>query len=41
MNCTIDEYVIKAWTGGVYRPVPTAEVVQEYSRYAGLDINVA
>ena len=41
MNCTIDEYVIKAWTGGVYRPEPTAEVVQEYARYAGLDINVA
>ena len=41
MNCTIDEYVIKAWAGGVYRPEPTAEVIQEYAQYAGLDINVA
>lgn len=41
MNCTIDEYIVKAWTGGVYRKEPTSEVIQEYAQYSGLDETVA
>lgn len=41
MNCTIKEYVTKAWTGGVFRIEPTDEVIQEYAEYSGLDIEVA
>ena len=41
MNCTIEEYVTKAWTGGVYRPEPTEEVIQEYAEHSGLDVEVA
>lgn len=41
MNCTVDEYVTKAWTGGVYRDCPTEEVVSEFSQYSGLDISIA
>jgi len=41
MNCTIEEYVSKAWNGGVYRVEPTAEVIQEYATYNNLDINIA
>lgn len=41
MNCTIKEYVTKAWTGGVFRTEPTDEVIQEYAEHSGLDIEVA
>lgn len=41
MNCTVDEYVTKAWTGGVYRDEPTEEVISEFSQYSGLDISIA
>lgn len=41
MNCTVDEYVTKAWTGGVYRDCPSEEVVSEFSQYSGLDISIA
>lgn len=41
MNCTIEEYVTKAWTGGVYRQEPIEEVIQEYAVYSGLDLDVA
>lgn len=41
MNCTVEEYVTRAWNGGVYRPEPTEEVIQEYAQYADLDIGVA
>ena len=41
MNCTIDEYVTKAWNGGVYRAEPNDEVIAEYAMYSGLDIGVA
>lgn len=41
MNCTIDEYLQKAWVGGVYRPVPTDEVIREFADYTGLDRQVA
>lgn len=41
MNCTIDEYVTKAWTGGVYRAEPTQEVIEEYAQYSGIDLPIA
>lgn len=41
MNCTVEEYVTKAWNGGVYRPEPTEEVIMEYAEHSGLDIEVA
>ncbi len=41
MNCTIDEYIKGAWTGGVYRPEPTEEVIQEYAQYSEMDIDIA
>lgn len=41
MNCTINEYVMKAWTGGIYRSEPTEEVVQEYAKYSGLELEIA
>jgi len=41
MNCTIEEYVTKAWTGGVYRAEPTEQVIQEYADHNGLDLQVA
>ena len=42
MNCTMDEYVTGAWTGGLYRPEPNDEVINEFMKYKGLtDRNVA
>lgn len=41
MNCTKEEY-LKCWNGGLYRPQPTEEVIQEFMQYKGLtDRNVA
>ena len=37
MNCTIDEYINRAWNGGAFREEPTKEVIQEFARYNGLD----
>lgn len=41
MNCTAEEYVTRAWTGGVYRESPTEEVVAEFAEHSGLDVQVA
>lgn len=41
MNCTVDEYVSKAWNGGVFRAEPTEAVIKEYASHAGLDVSVA
>ena len=41
MNCTINEYITTAWPGGVYRSEPTEEVVEEYARYSGLDVEIS
>lgn len=41
MNCTLKEYVEKAWTGGVYRKEPTNEVIEEYATYNNLDYDIA
>lgn len=41
-NSTIDEYVISGWCGGLYRPEPNDEVINEFMKYKGLtDRNVA
>lgn len=41
MNCTIEEYINIAWSGGTYRSEPTQEVIDEYAGYNELDVNVA
>lgn len=41
MNCTVEEYVTKAWNGGVFRAEPTEEVIQEYADHTGLDLEIA
>lgn len=41
MNCTIDEYLEKAWPGGVVRSEPTDEVIREFAEYSGLQYDVA
>lgn len=41
LNCTLDEYVNQAWSGGVFREQPTNEVVREYAEYNGLPENIA
>lgn len=41
MNCTIEEYINAAWNGGTYRSKPTQEVIEEYSKYNNLDLEVA
>lgn len=40
MNCTIDEYINRAWNGGAFREEPTKEVIQEFARYNGLDVAI-
>ena len=39
MNCTIDEYINQAWNGGIFRKEPTKEVVEEFARYNGLEVD--
>lgn len=34
-NCTIDEYVSGGWRGGLYRPEPNDEVLNEFMKYKG------
>ncbi len=41
MNCTAEEYVTKAWNGGVYRAEPTEEVIREYAEHTGLSFETA
>lgn len=41
MNCTLEEYMQGAWTGGTYRKEPTPEVVKEFADYKGIDYNIA
>ena len=41
-NSTIDEYVTSGWCGGLYRPEPNDEVINEFMKYKGLtDRNIA
>lgn len=35
LNCTIDEYK-KCWNGGLYRPEPTEDVINEFMEYKGI-----
>lgn len=41
MNCTIEEYLAGAWTGGILRSEPNEQVISEYSEYSNLDISVS
>lgn len=42
LNCTLDEFINKgAWKGGQYRPEPTEEVIDEFTKYKGLDREIA
>ena len=42
LHCTLDEFKNKgAWKGGLYRPEPTQEVIQEFADYKGLDYDIA
>jgi len=36
VNCTLAEYIKGGWSGGSYRPTPTAEVVDELMKYKGI-----
>lgn len=37
LNCTVDEYVNGAWSGGLLRTEPTEEVVTEFMKHKRLD----
>ena len=37
LNCTTNEYTNEAWCGGLYRPEPTDEVINEFMTYKGID----
>lgn len=41
LNCTIDEYLTQAWSGGTFRDEPTDQVIEEFAEYNGLDHDVA
>lgn len=41
LNCTLNEYINKAWNGGVFRDEPTDEVIEEFAQYNMLDKTVA
>lgn len=41
VHCTLDEYLQGAWTGGLLRPEPTKEVIQEFADYKGITYDVA
>ena len=40
MNCTLNEYLTQAWNGGTFRNEPTQEVIEEFTKYNDLDINI-
>lgn len=33
LNCTINEYINSAWSGGIFRDEPTKEVLDEFAKY--------
>ena len=41
LNCTIQEFLDGGWKHGVYRDEPTQEVIEEFAKYKGLDIEIA
>lgn len=42
LNCTLKEYLQKGWAGGVYRPEPTEEVIEEFMEHKNItDRNLA
>lgn len=40
-NCTLEEYLGGAWKAGVVREEPTDEVIEEFAKYKGIDIEQA
>ncbi|MCD7996500.1 MAG: phosphoadenosine phosphosulfate reductase family protein [Clostridiales bacterium] len=38
MNCTLEEYLQKAWNGGTLRGTPTKDVIEEFAEYNNLDV---
>ena len=40
MNCTVKEYHL-CWNGGLLRPEPTEEVIQEIAEYKGITYEIA
>lgn len=42
LNCTLAEYIQDGWSGTLYRPKPTEEVISEFMEHKGiLDKNIA
>lgn len=41
MNCTLQEYLQKAWNGGVYRAEPTDAVINEFATYKNIPFDLA
>lgn len=37
LNCTVDEYVLNGWSGGLYRFEPDEKVVKEFMEYKGFN----
>lgn len=41
MNCTKDEFINGAWKGGLFREEPTQEVVEDFAKHKGIDVEQA
>lgn len=41
VHCTLQEYLQGAWTGGLFRPEPTKEVIEEFAEYKGITYDIA
>jgi 3'-phosphoadenosine 5'-phosphosulfate sulfotransferase (PAPS reductase)/FAD synthetase len=41
VHCTLNEYLQGAWTGGLLRPEPTKEVIEEFAEYKGVTYDIA
>ena len=41
MNCTKEEFVDGAWKSGIVRTEPTQEVIEDFAKYKGIDLEQA
>lgn len=41
LNCTLEEFLNGAWRGDIVREQPTQEVIDEFAKYKGIDIELA
>lgn len=41
MNCTLDEFLNGAWKAGIVREEPTDEVIEDFAKHKGIDIEQA